>query len=91
MDYLPQCDLVVSATASPNYTLKKELFQEAVLPADLRIIDLAVPRDVEPSVGELPEITLYDMDSFRMEGTPEELFDHPQNPRTCEFLSKVLK
>ena len=73
MDYLPQCDLVVSATASPNYTLKKELFQEAVLPADLRIIDLAVPRDVEPSVGELPEITLYDMDSFRMEGTPEEL------------------
>lgn len=73
MEYLPQCDLVVSATASPNYTLKRELFQEAVLPADLRIIDLAVPRDVEPSVGELPEITLYDMDSFRMEGTPEEL------------------
>ncbi|POP33347.1 glutamyl-tRNA reductase [Lactonifactor longoviformis] len=73
MEYLPQCDLVVSATASPNYTLKKELFQEAVLPSDLRIIDLAVPRDVEPSVGELPEITLYDMDSFRMEGTPEEL------------------
>lgn len=25
------------------------------------------------------------------QGTPEELFDHPQNPRTCEFLSKVLK
>ncbi|MCF0110795.1 MAG: amino acid ABC transporter ATP-binding protein [Erysipelotrichaceae bacterium] len=24
------------------------------------------------------------------EGTPEELFDHPQNPRTQEFLSKVL-
>ncbi len=24
------------------------------------------------------------------EGTPEELFDHPQNPRTQEFLSQVL-
>jgi polar amino acid transport system ATP-binding protein len=24
------------------------------------------------------------------EGTPEQLFDHPQNPRTIEFLSKVL-
>ncbi|MDO5139672.1 MAG: glutamine ABC transporter ATP-binding protein GlnQ, partial [Oscillospiraceae bacterium] len=23
-------------------------------------------------------------------GTPEELFDHPQNPRTQEFLSQVL-
>ena len=24
------------------------------------------------------------------EGTPEEVFGHPQNPRTKEFLSKVL-
>ncbi len=24
------------------------------------------------------------------EGTPEQIFDHPQNPRTQEFLSKVL-
>ena len=23
-------------------------------------------------------------------GTPEQLFDHPQNPRTQEFLSQVL-
>ena len=26
MEYMPQCDLVVSATASPNFTLKEELF-----------------------------------------------------------------
>ncbi|MBQ2615413.1 MAG: amino acid ABC transporter ATP-binding protein, partial [Synergistaceae bacterium] len=25
------------------------------------------------------------------EGTPEEVFDHPQQPRTIEFLSKVLR
>jgi ABC-type polar amino acid transport system ATPase subunit len=32
------------------------------------------------------------MDDGRIaeEGTPQELFDHPQNPRTKEFLSKVL-
>ncbi len=24
------------------------------------------------------------------EGTPEELFDHPKNPRTCQFLKSVL-
>ena len=24
------------------------------------------------------------------EGTPNQLFEHPQNPRTCDFLSKVL-
>lgn len=25
------------------------------------------------------------------QGTPQEIFDHPQNPRTAEFLSKVLR
>jgi len=24
------------------------------------------------------------------EGTPEQIFDHPKNPRTIDFLSKVL-
>lgn len=64
MDYLPRCDLVVSATASPNYTLREELFENTELTKPLIIIDLAVPRDVEPSVGDRDGITLYDMDSF---------------------------
>ncbi len=25
------------------------------------------------------------------EGTPDEVFDHPKQPRTIEFLSKVLR
>jgi ABC-type polar amino acid transport system ATPase subunit len=25
------------------------------------------------------------------EGTPEQIFDHPQNPRTQSFLNKVLE
>ena len=32
------------------------------------------------------------MDGGRIaeQGTPEEIFEHPQNPRTKEFLSKVI-
>lgn len=37
----------------------------------LILIDLAVPRDIEPEVGRLEGVTLYDMDSFRTE-QPEE-------------------
>lgn len=73
MEYLPQCDLVVSATASPNFTLREELFEETELTKTLVLIDLAVPRDIEPEVGRLEGVTLYDMDSFRMEDTPLEL------------------
>ena len=72
MEYIPQCDLVVSATASPNFTLKEELFQELQLKNDLILIDLAVPRDIEPSIGKIQGITLYDMDSFRIKEIPAE-------------------
>ena len=69
MKYVPQCDLVVSATASPNFTLREELFQNLQMKDELILIDLAVPRDIEPSIGKIQGITLYDMDSFRMEET----------------------
>ena len=73
MEYIPECDLVVSATASPNFTLRRELFEELELSGELILIDLAVPRDIEPSIGSLEGITLYDMDSFRIEEIPSEL------------------
>ena len=73
MEYIPECDLVVSATASPNFTLRRELFEELELSGELILIDLAVPRDIEPSIGSLEGITLYDMDSFRIEEIPAEL------------------
>ena len=73
MEYLPKCDLVVSATASPNYTLKKELFEITELNKPLILIDLAVPRDIDPCIGSMDQITLYDMDSFRSEENDQEL------------------
>lgn len=64
--FLPKCDLAVSATASPNFTLTRELLEQAGLNKELILIDLAVPRDMEPAIGELPGITLYDIDSFKI-------------------------
>lgn len=63
MTILGQCDYVISATASPNYTLRREEVR-AALQKPVIMIDLAVPRDIEPSVGELPGVTLYDIDHF---------------------------
>lgn len=68
MELLPDCDLVVSATASPNYTLTKENFEEIKLDAaSVVLIDLAVPRDIDPEVGKLQNVSLYDIDSFRID------------------------
>lgn len=76
MEYLPKCDLVVSATASPNFTLREELFEEVELHKTMILIDLAVPRDIEPEIGKMEGVTLYDMDSFHTDETPAELQEH---------------
>jgi glutamyl-tRNA reductase len=71
MELFPECDLVVSATASPNYTIRRELLENCPVRRPVILIDLAVPRDIEPEIGELPLITLYDIDDFRTESDSE--------------------
>ena len=66
MQFLPKCDVVVSATASPNYTITKEEFENAKVPAHMILIDLAVPRDIDPEIGKMQDVKLYDIDSFRI-------------------------
>jgi glutamyl-tRNA reductase len=60
-DELAMADLVVCATAAIEPVLRV-----ADMPAGhgLVIVDLAVPRDVEPAVGELPGVTLIDLDTL---------------------------
>lgn len=84
-EFLPQCDLVVSATASPNYTLTRELLEEAEPSEHLILIDLAVPRDIEPTVGELDGITLYDIDSFKISAAS------PKLKESMEKAGEILK
>ncbi|HUR50190.1 MAG TPA: glutamyl-tRNA reductase, partial [Acidimicrobiales bacterium] len=64
---LAEVDLVLTSTGSPA-TLVEAAQLAAVLPAragrPLLIVDLAVPRDVEPAVGELDGVTLLDMDDI---------------------------
>ncbi len=70
---MAECDLVISATASPNLTVTKEAVEAYYAGRAQTFIDLAVPRDIEASVGGLPAVSLYDIDSFHMEAQPEEM------------------
>lgn len=90
MELLPDCDLVVSATASPNYTLTKENFEEIKLDAaSVVLIDLAVPRDIDPEVGKLQNISLYDIDSFRIDAASPKLQASMQ--KAGEILEDQMK
>lgn len=59
---LRSCRAAISATACPRAVLRAEYF---LPPRDsLVIFDLAVPRDVEPSIGALEGVRLFDIDSL---------------------------
>jgi glutamyl-tRNA reductase len=66
-DELARADVVLSSTAAPGWVLERETV-ERVLPArrgrPLFLIDLAVPRDLEPSIHELEGCYLYDIDDL---------------------------
>jgi glutamyl-tRNA reductase len=65
---LRETDIVASATSAPHPMLTVKLMREA-LPkgahSPLCIIDMALPRDVEPEVGDIRNVFLYDLDDLR--------------------------
>jgi glutamyl-tRNA reductase len=64
---LESADVVVSSTSASGFVITREVVERSIRGrkgAPLFLIDLAVPRDVEPSVGELDGCFLYDIDDL---------------------------
>lgn len=67
-DHLAQADIIVSSTASQLPILGKgavERAQKVRRYEPVLIVDIAVPRDVEPQVAELENIFLYTVDDMK--------------------------
>ncbi|MEA2509219.1 MAG: glutamyl-tRNA reductase [Actinomycetota bacterium] len=61
-------DILICSTTAPTMVIDRPLVERAL---DVRtsndpliIVDIAVPRDVDPSVAELPGVTLWDIDDL---------------------------
>ena len=63
-EYLAYVDLAVSATTSPHCTIHREELLACRIDHPLVLIDLAVPRDIEPSIAMEDGFTLFDIDDF---------------------------
>jgi glutamyl-tRNA reductase len=64
---LPEVDIVVASSGAPHYILRKEDMQRVIAARRNRpmfLIDIAVPRNIEPSVNEIDNIFLYDIDDL---------------------------
>jgi glutamyl-tRNA reductase len=65
---LRDTDIVVASTAAPHAVLTREHVRSAFPGGPRRpllVVDIALPRDVEPSVGDEPNVFLYNVDDLR--------------------------
>ncbi len=66
--HLAEADIVISSTASPLPILGKGMVESALKARKHRpilMVDIAVPRDIEPQVGDLEDIYLYTVDDLQ--------------------------
>lgn len=63
---LKEADIVISSTSAPHYLIKKSMVKKIMRKRDkpLVFIDLALPRDIEPTVADLEKVTLYNMEDL---------------------------
>lgn len=66
--HLPEADIVISSTASPIPVLGKGAVENALKIRKHRpmfMVDIAVPRDIEPQVADLADVYLYTVDDLK--------------------------
>lgn len=61
-EILPKIEMVISATASPHYTVTKDMVEGRK--DKLCLVDLALPRDIDPEIKNSESITCYNIDSM---------------------------
>ncbi len=64
---VPQVDIVLASSGAPHYILTKEQMRTVMSRRRNRpmfLIDIAVPRNIEPKVNELDSVFLYDIDDL---------------------------
>ena len=63
MEKIDGADLLISATTSPHYTVTSDMLSGMAHPPKV-LVDLAIPRDIEPDCGKLPGIRLFNVDDL---------------------------
>ena len=67
---LVEADVVISSTTAPHALISREMMQEVMQQRagrSILLIDIALPRDVDPAVVELPGVYLYNLDDLQSE------------------------
>jgi glutamyl-tRNA reductase len=65
---LPEVDILITSSGAPHYILHKDEMQRVIAARrnkPMFLIDIAVPRNIEPAVNGLDNVFLYDIDDLK--------------------------
>ena len=65
---LPEVDIVIASSGAPHYILVKDQMKRVIGSRRNRpmfLIDIAVPRNIDPAINELDNVFLYDIDDMQ--------------------------
>ncbi|WP_026486924.1 glutamyl-tRNA reductase [Caldanaerobius polysaccharolyticus] len=62
---MADCDVIISATDAPHYTVNYDKFKGVYRGHKVCMVDIALPRDIDPRVAELPGVSLYTLDDLK--------------------------
>jgi glutamyl-tRNA reductase len=65
--HLVQADIVISSTSCPHFILNRDEVEAIVRDRDTRpwlLVDIALPRDIDPAAREIDGVFLYDLDDL---------------------------
>lgn len=68
LENIPQVDILISSTSAPHLLVKKKDIVSAMKKRgekDLFLIDLAIPRDIDPEVRKVRGVFLYNIDHLK--------------------------
>jgi len=65
---LPEVDILIASSGAPHYILHKDEMQRVISARrnkPMFLIDIAVPRNIDPAVNDLDNVFLYDIDDLK--------------------------
>lgn len=74
-------DIVISSTGASNYIVTPDMIVEALRRRRNRLllmVDIAVPRDIDPQIGQMENVYLFDMEDL------QDIADENMNMRQVE-------
>lgn len=88
--WLNQIDIVISSTAAPHYVIRYDMIEKILQNRNhnpLFFIDIAVPRDIEPEIHDLPNAYAYNIDD--LESVVEA--NLKEREKAIKFVKEIIK